>query len=398
MIYSKDSPFLASIDHRFRLNKPGSSKETWHIILNVEGSGISYRPGDSVGVMPKNPMDLVNRLIKFLKLPPHLAIIDPRNGHEYSLTKWLHERVDISTLSEKLFLAAVQSAISHSEMKEACDFSSRKLEEKEALSKANPSRRYEPWFKEIDVPSFFERFLPSGVRFEGLISSFTPIIPRFYSIASSPLVYEKQIELTVAKVDFTTAFGIKKGLCSTYLIDEAVSGVSDVRVFLQPTKHFLLPEPLHIEERPIIMVGPGTGVAPFRAFLQHISSTSYGSKKPRCWLFFGERQREYDYFYKDFFEDLVGQGVLRLDTAFSRDSEKKEYVQHKMWEMKKDLFEWLHWQSGYFYLCGDAKSMAKDVESVLLQIAMSEGEMQSDRAMEWLKDLRLSGRFRKDVY
>ncbi len=406
MNYSKETPFLSCLTHRYRLNEPLSTKETWHIAIDISNSGMDYKPGDSLGVIPKNPRSLVDRVIRYSNLAADSTIEDPRNGSCYTFFQWLHERVDISILSEKLFLAALEHARSSLEAKkvqEIVELYTRELPEK-------VDRREYSWFRGIDVPTFFEKYLPSGVHsFSQLFSSFTPIIPRFYSIASSPLMARDSIELLVNRVAYSTGHGTRVGIASHYLAYECPTNAREVQVFLQPTKHFVLPEDVLKKEKPLVMIGPGTGVAPFRSFLQHAEMVdkernihplfpSHEKGRPNLWLIFGERHREHDFLYKDYWESLVQRDVISFDAVFSRDGLEKEYVQHRMWAKRKELFRWIHHEEGYLYVCGDAKKMAKDVESMLIKIVHDEGNMSHDQAEEWLKMFRKSGRYRRDVY
>ncbi len=395
MSSSKDNPVFAYLYTRYRLNEPISSKETWHIGVDISGSGINYKPGDCLGVIPKNPRPLVDRLLRYFELLSDLEIEDPRTKEKYPLFHWLHERVDITILSEKLFSLSLEHARSSTD---------RKLAE-EAVRLYNDtfperaSNRELSWYRGIDVPTFFEKYLPSGVDLYPLLQGFTPIIPRFYSIASSPLVDPHKIELLLTRVEYPTEHGIRVGLASHYLVKECQLHNEKLKVFLQPTKHFILPEAVLQKEKPLVMVGPGTGVAPFRAFVQHMQTLHPNtSLKDKLWLFFGERNKSHDFIYKVYWQDLTQRGFLSFDAVFSRDTDEKKYVQNRMWERKSELFYKLYHEEGYFYVCGDAKKMAKDVEAMLLQIIMVEGKMGLEEAQEWLRLFRKSGRYQRDVY
>jgi sulfite reductase (NADPH) flavoprotein alpha-component len=226
---------------------------------------------------------------------------------------------------------------------------------------------------------------------ERLVAALSPLNPRLYSIASSPLQYPDQVHLTVGVVRYLNTRGRQcKGTASTFLAERARVG-ANVRVFLHPSK-FRLPAD---DNTPIIMVGPGTGIAPFRAFLQERSARG---AKGKSWLLFGEQHRKFDFLFESEMLDYQQRGLLtRLDTAFSRDQEAKLYVQHRMLENARELWVWLN-EGAYFYVCGDARRMAKDVNAALKQIAMAEGKMSDDAATAFLSDLTKSRRYQRDVY
>ena len=218
-----------------------------------------------------------------------------------------------------------------------------------------------------------------------------PLLPRFYSIASSLKVFPHEVHLTVAEVKYTENGQTRYGVGSHFLCEMAELHKTPVPIYVQPSNHFTIPSDPGVD---MIMVGPGTGVAPFRAFLQErIATQSMG----RNWLFFGERNRASDYYYADYWQDLEKQGRLRLDLAFSRDQADKIYVQHRMLEERKSLWAWLQ-QGAYIYVCGDAQRMAKDVDAALQTIAQSEGKMGEEDARLFIKSLRAEKRYLIDVY
>ncbi|MGR3952287.1 MAG: hypothetical protein QRY74_05280 [Chlamydia sp.] len=398
MNYSKEFPFLAHICDRYRLSHDLSTKETWHLSVGIDGSEIMYKPGDSLGVLPKNPKALVERTIAYLNLPRDYRIEDPRSAILYRLDSWLLDRVDLSTVSEKLLQGTLQCAISQIEKAILEGL----LETYYHSLGPDVDQRESVWHKGFDVPSLFEKFFPSGVNFSQLLSYFTPLTPRFYSIASSPLSSSNVIDLLVTHVAYKTNQGIYRvGLASNYLIKEAPLGSKEIRVFLNPTKHFILPDEVVSKKTPLVMIGPGTGVAPFRSFLQHVESIhtfEEGIEEANLWLIFGERHREHDFLYKEYWASLVEKGVIAFDAVFSRDGDQKEYVQHRMWLKRERIFDWVYRRAGYFYVCGDAKNMAKDVEAMLVAIIQTEGCLSHEAALEWMKTFRKSGLYRRDVY
>jgi sulfite reductase (NADPH) flavoprotein alpha-component len=223
------------------------------------------------------------------------------------------------------------------------------------------------------------------------ISKLMPLLPRFYSIANSALVFPDEIHLTVAYVTYVANGQIRKGIGSYFLCSYAQESMTPIPIYLQPSNHFTLPDDGGAS---IILMGPGTGVAPFRAFLQErLASSATG----RNWLFFGERNRATDFYYEPFFTELAKAGRLRLDLAFSRDTAEKTYVQHKMYEERKSLWAWLQ-EGAYFYVCGDAEEMAKDVDAMLHRIAREVGGMTEEESHLYVKRLRAEKRYLTDVY
>ncbi len=346
--------FQATLVDRYRLTSPGSSKQTWYVELDVTGSGISFRPGDSLGVLPKNPPHRVDSLLDFFSLSREEIVCDPRTGCTVPVEKWLRCSVELNRVSDKM--------ASH--------------------------------FGEVgagyDVESFLKRV--GATEFNELIPLFIPMRPRLYSIASGPSLRHHSIDLTVRQVVFEVAGRRGYGLCSHYLAQEAPLGSPEVEIFLQPTNHFLFPE---AGNKPVVMIAPGCGVAPFRAFLQEIEAGAIPSTP--CWLFFGERHRETDFLYEDFWARHVSMGHLRVDTAFSRDQDQKCYVQHRMWEHRAELWRWIE-NGAKLYVCGDAKRMAKDVDHALISIACDQGALSEAEAALFMRQLRAERRYLKDVY
>jgi sulfite reductase (NADPH) flavoprotein alpha-component len=245
------------------------------------------------------------------------------------------------------------------------------------------------WGREVIDPLLEHpeaRFTP-----EEFVKLLRKLQPRLYSIASSPRVYPEEIHLTVATVQYESLGRQRLGVCSTFLADRVTEEIP-VSVFIHSAKHFRLPED---PSRPVIMVGPGTGIAPFRAFLQDRRALGATGKQ---WLFFGEQHAETDFLYREELEALHKEGTLhRFHTAFSRDQEEKIYVQHRMLEEAQELYNWLE-EGAYFYVCGDASRMAKDVEQTLLQVIEVAGNKSLEEAMAYLEAMKKEKRYRKDVY
>lgn len=359
--------FTAKITDRFLLNKPGSSKETWHITLSAEGRTPSFQVGDSIAIYPKNDPEEVSAVLKQLGVSESLLVKDSR----VSPALPSKEMPILELLSSHYNIQAVPSRV--------IDFLQgyKKCALKEHLFPHTLSE----WLMALGISN-------EDLPLEELVSKLQPLVPRFYSIASTPLQVDGGIDLMVAKAWYDFAGQKRLGVCSNYLISHAQEGIS---AYIQPTRHFLFPSDPHI---PLLLIGPGTGLAPFRAYLQDRLLKQQLSGK--VWLFFGERQKEYDYFYDEFWEQLQKEPFFRMSLAFSRDTPQKIYVQHRLWEARDRVWDWLQ-QGGQIYVCGDAKNMARDVETTLLEIfkTMLGSE---DKAREYLKELRSTGRYLRDIY
>jgi len=378
--YSRSNPFMASIKQRYVLCKPASSKSTQHIVLDLEGSGITYNVGDSIAIFPKNDPDLIEMTLKAMKATGQETVLDKHAEHQWNLREFLTSKANISEVSKKLLseIGFREKNVERKSFIQSLFEESRKEDLKDYLEKhhlwdilqAHP----DVWFP-----------------YQELCNLLMPLLPRFYSIASSQREVGNEIHLTVAYLKYKSNGYERRGVCTHYLCHLAPMHESSVGIYIQPNHSFTLPADPNI---PIIMVGPGTGVAPFRAFMQErIASGSPGKN----WLFFGERHSASDYFYQDFWDSLTAQGKLRINVAFSRDQDYKIYVQHRMLEHGKELFEWLQ-HGAFFYVCGDAKQMARDVEAALLQIIQEHGKMTEADAKLYLKKMRTDKRYLRDIY
>ena len=349
-MYSRTHPYAARMKERILLTKVGSTKKTYHIVLDVEGSGLSFKVGDSIGVLPMNNPVVVDQIIEKLGATGEEEIFDPRSNSAHSFKETLLHRANIGKVSfHKLFNV-----------------------EKTALPLIELIEHHKP------SPSELCRILH-------------PLLPRFYSIASSPKVYPEEIHLTVAFTTYIVNGQTQSGVGSYFLCEYAAIESTPIPIYVQPSNHFTLPADPNAS---IILIGPGTGIAPFRAFIQERLATQAEGKN---WVFFGERHRAFDFYYGDFWTELEKQGRIRLDTAFSRDQIEKIYVQHKMLEEKKSLWRWIQ-EGSYLYVCGDADQMAKDVDAALQQIAREEGGMTEEESRKYLKSLRAEKRYLLDVY
>lgn len=373
--YSKKNPFPAPILKNVNLNASTSERETYHIEFSLEGSGLEYEVGDALGVMPRNSESLVDEMLINLPFKSNEEVPLPGGGAA-SLRDALINHYDVRSLN-KGFIQEWQARSGSPFLR--------------SLVEADDKAAYDDfcWGRDlidliIDHPADFSDA-------EEFVSVLKKLQPRLYSISSSPNAHPGEVHLTVAIVRYHSHYRDRGGVCSTFLSDHA-EGVQP-GVFVHSNKAFRLPEN---GDKPVIMVGPGTGVAPFRAFLEE---RKVSGAKGRNWLFFGNPYEKQDFLYKDELMQMQEDGVLtKLDVAFSRDQAEKIYVQHRMLEQGADLWKWLHDDGGYFYVCGDASRMAKDVDAALHEIAQKHGSLSEDAAEEFIKQLKKEKRYARDVY
>jgi sulfite reductase (NADPH) flavoprotein alpha-component len=367
---SRDNPATATLISRRLLNKPGSEKETWHIEFDLSESGLDYTVGDSFGLFPTNDPALVDAVVKALGAPPDFPI----GGR--LLRDVLTDSVSLSPAPDMLF--QLFTYITGGERRQKA----------RALSVGEDP---DGDAATLDVLAAIEKF--PGVRPdpEAFIESLEPMQPRLYSISSSFKAMPGRVSLTVDTVRYTIAKRRRLGVCSTFLADRLTPGAK-VRVYVQKAHAFGLPAD---PAKPVIMIGPGTGVAPFRAFLQDRGAT----KAPgRNWLFFGHQRSACDFFYEDEFKDMKAAGILtRLSLAWSRDGDEKIYVQDRMRQVGRDVWAWLT-EGAHIYVCGDAKRMAKDVEAALVDIVAQHGARTPEEAAMFVTDLKKKNRYQQDVY
>ncbi len=371
--HSRTNPFLARLIANRLLNGAGSAKETRHIEISLDGSGLEYEVGDALGVIPRNCEDLVSELIT-LGGWNQSTPVQAHDGQTLPLREALISKFDLRKPNSALVDAVAKT--------EGCERIVNLLSpEKDALKEYLAQREV------IDLLSEYPAFRPDAVEFTKLLAK---LQPRLYSISSSLRAFPGQVHLTVGIVRYETCGRKRKGLCSTFLADRVEVG-GTVPVFVQPSHGFKLPKN---SETPIIMVGPGTGIAPFRAFL-HERKAAGGTGKN--WLFFGDQQAACDFLYRDELDSFKSGGLLsRLDLAFSRDQKEKIYVQNRMIENAGELFRWLE-DGAHFYVCGDAKRMAKDVDAALHKVVELSGKT-SDEAAAYVQKLKSEKRYQRDVY
>ncbi|MFC0215806.1 sulfite reductase subunit alpha [Paenibacillus chartarius] len=371
--YSRTNPFQAKIMKNVNLNGEGSSKETRHIELSLQNSGLSYVPGDCLGVIPENDPELVAALLEEMKWDGEAPVAISKQGDTLPLREALLKHFEITLLTKKMVQQAAE------------------LTDNEALKKLVAEDGVKEYIDGRDLLDLLRDFGPWKASAQEIVALLRKMPPRLYSIASSIAANPEQVHLTIGAVRYTAHGRERKGVCSIQCAERVQEG-DTLPVFIQVNKHFNLPES---PEKDIIMVGPGTGIAPFRSFIQERAVTNAPG---RAWLFFGDQRSSTDFLYRSELEQYMQDGALtKLDTAFSRDTEQKVYVQHKMLENSKELFEWID-GGAYFYVCGDKQNMAKDVHNTLIDIIEKEGGMTREAAEAYLNDLQEQGRYQRDVY
>jgi sulfite reductase (NADPH) flavoprotein alpha-component len=377
-VYNRKNPFPATLEVNKQLTAEGSNKDTRHFELALANSGLNYEVGDSLGVFPSNDPILVDTILHTMGLTGEEEVPLPDKTTD-PLRQALLKNYIITEPSKQL-LAAV------AERDASAAYIATLLE-----PDAKGSLEHFLWGRDVlDVLEEFPGARFDATEFAGLLRK---LQPRLYSIASSQKAVGESVHLTVAVVRYTPDGRPRQrsGVCSSFLAERAAEPGS-VPVFVHTAKHFRIPED---PATACIMVGPGTGIAPFRAFLQERAAIGATGKN---WLFFGEQHSATDFFYRDEFEAAQAAGILtRMDTAFSRDQDHKIYVQHRLLENADEIWKWLQ-DGAIFYVCGDAQRMAKDVDLALHQIAEKAGGLTPDGANEFVDGLKKAKRYRKDVY
>ncbi len=369
--YGKKNPFPAPLTERILLSGRGSGKEVWHHELSLAGSGLTYEPGDSLAVVPRNREEDVNAILEAGQFSGESVTLD---GSTAPLRHWLSGAFDCTTLTKNV-------AAKYNDRAQSAKLSA-------LLADAGAMRDYLHGRQIVDLLTDFP---VEGLPAESFLALLRRMPPRLYSIASSLRAYPEEVHLTVASVRYVTHGRSRAGVASTYLAERVALG-DTVSVFVTPNKHFKLPADA---AAPIIMVGPGTGVAPFRAFLQERQATGATGKN---WLFFGDQHYTLDFLYQLEWQDYLKERLLtKLDVAFSRDQKEKIYVQHRMMEQASSLWRWMQ-DGAVFYVCGDASRMAGDVHEALIRIAEREGGLTRAAAEEHVEELRKSRRYLRDVY
>ena len=367
---TRNSPVQAKLIASDKLNGSGSSKDTRHVAIDLEGSGLSYRVGDALGLWPTNCDEFASKVIEAAGLEA--------NSTEYLAGKCLR------TITPELLEVAIEIVRNRPKHNGSIAMDADLIARLEVFGESDE-------FYEFDVLEFLEAFPSIGMTIEQIAGQLNDQRPRLYSIASSQSLYPSQVHLTVGRVENEVRNRHRKGVASTMLSDRLKPG-STLRVFIQPSHGFTVPSD---PNAPMIMVGPGTGIAPFIAFLQQ---RQVDNATGRNWLFFGDQKRAHDFLYGEQLESWQSNGLLtRLDLAFSRDDASKVYVQHRMIEQGAELYAWLE-SGAYFFVCGDASKMAVDVDKALQEVIAEHGKMSASDAKQYLVAMTNEKRYVRDVY
>ena len=360
-LYSKANPFPAEITESINLNSSRSTKQTIHLEVSLEGSGLTFEPGDSLGIVPENDPEMVEAVLRAAGLDGD----DP-------LRSQLTREFDITVLSRQVI---------------------------EAYAAINPDPRLrellagDAWRAYVEgrqIVDLLEDF-PAKLAPAQLTGLLRRLPPRLYSVASALAASPDEAHLLVGVVRYESHGRARRGVASSFVADRLRVG-DRLQVYVKPNKNFRLPDD---PDRPVVMIGPGTGVAPFRAFLQQRQAAGAAG---RNWLFFGERNFTHDFLYQLEWQEWLKDGLLtRLDVAFSRDQPEKIYVQHRMWQRRAELFAWLE-DGAHLYVCGDEKAMAKDVHATLAAIVADRSGRSPEAAEAYLADLKKQRRYQRDVY
>jgi sulfite reductase (NADPH) flavoprotein alpha-component len=359
--FTAENPLTGEISALVNLNGTGSTRETWHVEIAADAPGFSYLPGDAIGVVPENDPNLALALAEAVGL-----------GADGSVVQKLRERYDVTTLSRAL-------VENYAKLTQRTDVKA--LAEQKAFTDFSEDRQLVDLFE-----TYAERLTP-----EQLFSLLRPLPGRLYSVASSPRAHPGEAHLLVGAVRWASHGKTRGGVASTYFADRRKVG-DPVRVYVKPNRHFRLPDD---GNRPIIMIGAGTGVAPYRAFIEERVEAGAGGKS---WLVFGERNYTNDFLYQTEWQEYLAEGALsRIDVAFSRDQPEKIYVQQRLWEARNDLLKWVD-DGAHIYVCGDEKGMARDVDVMLARVLAEAARGDDEAGRAKLKELAKAGRYQRDVY
>ncbi|QNK60535.1 assimilatory sulfite reductase (NADPH) flavoprotein subunit [Paenibacillus sp. PAMC21692] len=374
--YSRSNPFQAEVLATINLNGRGSDRETRHLEISLEGSGLTYEPGDCVGIYPQNDPALVDAIIAEMKWSGSENVVPTKDGAEGQLRNALLAQFEVTVLTRPL----LEKAAAFSENAKLAELI---LPDNKATLRAYTSGR--------DLLDLLQDFGPWKLSAADLVSILRKMPPRLYSIASSGSAHPEEVHVTIRKVEYE-AHGRKRGGVCSVQVSERLEEGGRLPIFIQNNPNFKLPAN---PETPVIMVGPGTGVAPFRAFMEEREELGASGKS---WLFYGDRHFVTDFLYQTDWQRMLKDGVLtKLDVAFSRDTEEKVYVQHRILEHAAELYKWLL-EGAHVYVCGDEKHMAHDVHAALLSVVEKQGGLNAEAAAAYLADLQVSGRYQRDVY
>ena len=371
-VYTREHPFAAELLANQRITGRGSYKDVRHIELSLEGSGLDYEPGDALGVWPVNPPQLVADMLGTLGLDGEAVVT--HGGQSLALAHWLGSKRELTRLTRP-FIASHATRAQDAEL--------------DRLLAPDQAQALARLLSDTQPIELLQR-TPAAWSAEALVAALRPLTPRLYSIASSQKSVGAEAHLTVAHIEYEDQGALRWGAASHYLATQDEG--AKLPIYIERNERFRLPKD---SSRDLIMIGPGTGVAPYRGFLQDRIATGASG---RHWLLFGNPHFRSDFLYQLEWQRALKQGQLnRLDLAFSRDGASKTYVQHRLHERGREVYEWLE-NGAHLYVCGDATRMARDVHATLLSIIAAHGGKDEDAATDYLSELQRQGRYARDVY
>ncbi|MFX3632848.1 MAG: assimilatory sulfite reductase (NADPH) flavoprotein subunit [Candidatus Pristimantibacillus sp.] len=375
-IYSRTNPFKAEVLANINLNGRGSDRETRHLELSLEGSNLQYEPGDCLGICPENHPELVNSLIEAMGWKADELVPINKKGEERTLLEALSQHYEITVLTKPLVEQIAQIT------------SSAKLRE---LLSTGHEQELKSYIAGRDLLDLVQELSPWQISARDFVAILRKLPARLYSIASSFKANPDEVHLTIRAVRYESHGRDRYGVCSVQCAERLQPG-DTLPIYIQHNPNFKLPV---VSDTPVIMIGPGTGVAPFRAFLEEREELGAEGK---TWLFYGDRHFVTDFLYQTDWQRMLKDGALtRLDVAFSRDTEEKVYVQNRLIEKSREIFQWLQ-EGAHVYICGDEKHMAHDVHAALISILESEGKMSHEEATAYLAEMQQQQRYQRDVY
>jgi len=370
--YSRKNPFYAEVLESINLNGRGSNKETRHVELSIEGTNFYFKPGDSIGILPENDEKLVDALLTALQFDPQteVSVFDEK----VSIREVLQKKLEITVLSKPL-LQKIGAYTVH----------------KEFTKLVEDANAWKDYAKGRDLLDVAEDFAPFSWNAQQFVELLRKIPARLYSIASSQKANNEEVHLTIGKVSYETNGRQRLGVCSGSVAERIQIG-DTLPIYVHTNPNFRLPEQ---QDTPLIMIGAGTGVAPYRAFLEEREELGIEGK---AWLIFGDQHFVTDFLYQTDWQRWLASGTLtQMDVAFSRDTDKKIYVQHKIEENAATFYEWLE-QGAVIYVCGDEKAMAADVDATIHRLIEQQGKKTPEEAKAFVNELKQQNRYQRDVY
>ncbi|QZT38478.1 flavodoxin domain-containing protein [Halosquirtibacter xylanolyticus] len=372
--YNRNNPFFATILTKQRITGTDSNKEVYHIELSLEGSGLNYTPGDTLGIHHSNPPQLVHDILNYLNVSPNKTALFKESSEEAEVI--LKQYVELTKLSVHV--------LNNFQKYTRSNYLQQILSNGEATEKYLYHKDILDLLHDLELQTSFDDF----------IKLLSPVSPRLYSISSSSKEVGKEVHITTNTIRYKNEWREKEGACSTYISDRVEEGQS-IPIFIESNEGFKLPKD---KQAPVIMIGAGVGIAPYRSFIQEIDNIE-SVTKPKSWLFFGEQHFKSDFLYqREWLHYLKKSTITHIDTAFSRDQEQKVYVQHRIAEKQERLWQWINNDNAHIYICGDKKHMAKDVEESLKTLISKQGGLTHEAAITYLDGLKKTQRFQLDIY